>query len=299
MSSDEATTWTVLKLLEWTTQYFAKAGSESPRLDAELLLAEARKCERIELYTAFNEEPNEQVRTTFRELVRRRGEGTPVAHLLGRKEFFSLSFRVTEATLIPRPETEHLVIETLDEIKRQGRTQQPLQIADVGTGSGVIAVCLAKHLPQAKIFAIDISSAALAIAASNAEAHHVQNKITFVEGDLLSPLPEAQRFDFICSNPPYVSETEYAELDKSVRDFEPRNALVGGPTGTEIISKLLNQSSARLHPNGHLLFELSPMIAASVAKLLNEDSSFENIRLVKDLAGHNRLAIAKRVTESK
>ncbi|MEZ6086636.1 MAG: peptide chain release factor N(5)-glutamine methyltransferase [Pirellulaceae bacterium] len=296
MSADQATTWTVLKLLEWTTQYFLKSGSESPRLDAELLLAEARQCERIDLYTAFNEEPSDEVRTAFRELVRRRGEGTPVAHLLGRKEFYSLSFRVNEATLIPRPETEHLVIETLDEIKRQGRTQQPLEIADVGTGSGVISVCLAKNLPNAKLFAVDISADALRVAAQNAEMHKVTDRITFVEGDLLDPFPDSQRFDFICSNPPYVSEKEYSELDKSVRDFEPRNALVGGPTGTEVIVRLIDQSASRLRPGGHLLFELSPMIADKVAEQLRSRQDFEEVRLVRDLAGHNRIACARRTT---
>ncbi|WP_417749741.1 peptide chain release factor N(5)-glutamine methyltransferase [Rosistilla oblonga] len=289
MSAQQAEKWTILKLLEWTTEYFGKSGSDSPRLDAELLLAEARGCQRIELYTAFNEEPDEAVRTTFRELVRRRGEGTPVSQLLGRKEFYSLSFRVSEDTLIPRPETEHLVIEALDEFKRLGQTNDKLQLADVGTGSGIIAICLTKNLPNAHVSAIDISPAALRMAELNAADHKVQDRIKFIESDLLAKLPTTQPLDMICSNPPYVSEAEYAELDKSVRDFEPRQALVGGPDGTETIVRLIDEALPRLKPGGRLIFELSPMIADSVTEHLAHVDAAEDVRVIKDLSGHKRI----------
>lgn len=294
MSAQQAEKWTILKLLEWTTEYFSKSGSDSPRLDAELLLAEARGCERIELYTAFNEEPGDEVRTAFRELVRRRGEGTPVSQLLGRKEFYSLAFRVSEDTLIPRPETEHLVIEALDEFKRQGKTNEKLHVVDVGTGSGIIAICLAKNLPHAHLAAIDISAAALQIAEINATTHKVQDRIKFIKGDLLSSLPETQSLDMICSNPPYVSEAEYAELDRSVRDFEPRQALVGGPQGTEIIVRLIEQALPRLKPGGRLIFELSPMIVDQVTEHLAHVDNAEDVRVIKDLAGHKRIVSVAR-----
>ncbi|QDV66838.1 Release factor glutamine methyltransferase [Rosistilla carotiformis] len=294
MSAEQAEKWTILRLLEWTTEYFGKSGSDSPRLDAELLLSEARGCERIELYTAFNEEPGDEVRTAFRELVRRRGEGTPVSQLLGRKEFYSLSFRVSEDTLIPRPETEHLVIEALDEFKRQGQSKESLQIADVGTGSGIIAICLAKNLPNARFTAIDISAAALRVAETNAAAHKVQDRIQFIEGDLLAKLPETPTLDMICSNPPYVSEAEYAELDKSVRDFEPRQALVGGPDGTETIVRLIAEALPRLKPGGRLIFELSPMIVDQVIEHLAHVDAAEDVRVIKDLAGHKRIVSVAR-----
>lgn len=151
MSDSETQQWTVLRLLEWTTDFFQQKGSESARLDAEVLLAHARECSRVELYTAFAEVPSEEQRIAFRELVRRRGEGMPVAQLVGYREFYSLRLRVNESVLIPRPETEHLVIEALDCAKEMEIGDRPMQIADVGTGSGAIAIALAKNLPESKV----------------------------------------------------------------------------------------------------------------------------------------------------
>src|SRR5262245_54894920 len=162
--------WTILRLLAWTTDYLKSHGSESPRLDAEVLLAHARGCERIMLYAAFDQVIDEAIRSKFRELVKRRAEGVPVAYLVGKREFYSLSFRVTPDVLIPRPETEFVVVAALDALKEISKSQvenQPL-VADVGTGSGAIAVAIAKHAPHAKTVATDISSAALAIAKENA-----------------------------------------------------------------------------------------------------------------------------------
>src|SRR5437762_8307666 len=174
--------WTILRLLTWTTDYLKSHGSESPRLDAEVLLAHARGCERIMLYAAFNEVVAEDVRTKFRELVKRRAEGVPVAYLVGTREFYSLSFHVTPDVLIPRPETEFVVVAALDALKGSGfgvqgsgeiqnpksKIQNPPLVADVGTGSGAIAVAIARHAPDCRVFATDISPAALAIAKGNA-----------------------------------------------------------------------------------------------------------------------------------
>src|SRR5437870_2051637 len=167
--------WTVLRLLTWTTDYLKSHGSESPRLDAEVLLAHARGCERIMLYAAFDEVVSDDVRTKFRELVKRRAEGVPVAYLVGKREFYSLSFRVTPEVLIPRPETEFVVVATLDALKE---IQHPL-VADVGTGSGAIAVAIAKHAPHARVVGIDINFAALAVARENAANHQVAERIEF------------------------------------------------------------------------------------------------------------------------
>ncbi|HOM16552.1 MAG TPA: HemK/PrmC family methyltransferase, partial [Thermoguttaceae bacterium] len=157
-----AETWTVGRLLQWTTEYLRRHGSGSPRLDAELLLADAIGCARIELYTSFDRVASDEVRAKFRELVRRRAAGEPVAYLLGRKEFYSLSFRVTPDVLIPRPETELLVVALLDLVK-DGAFDGPLEICDVGTGSGILAVCAAKYLPTARIWAVDRSPKALQV----------------------------------------------------------------------------------------------------------------------------------------
>jgi release factor glutamine methyltransferase len=302
--SDAATNqdpWTVLRLLSWTTDFFRQRGSDSPRLDAEVLLAHSLGCSRIELYTAFGSEPSGPQRQTFRELVRRRGEGVPVAYLVGHREFYSLRLGVTPAVLIPRPETEHLVTLALDHAKslaptgsaRTGTpadnavaqcppptpTLRPLKIADVGTGSGAIAVALAKHLPAVYpggclITAIDLSPDALDVARGNARDHGVDPQIEFVQGDLLDKLPAGSDFDMILSNPPYVSRGEYADLDPTVRDHEPKMALLAGERGTEIIARLIDQAASRLVSGGLLAIELSPMIAKDCSALVVADGHF-------------------------
>lgn len=281
--------WTVLRLLQWTTEFFQKHGSESARLDAEVLLAHARGCSRIELYTAFEEEPDAEQRAAFRELVRRRGEGTPVAQLVGYKEFYSLRFRVNEHTLIPRPETEHLVIEALDRAKAMDVKDRPLRVADIGTGSGAIAVSFAVHRPGAIVTATDISDQALEVARWNAAQHKVEDRIEFLHCDLLADVDEPEKFDLICSNPPYVSESEYATLDPSVRQHEPKSALVSGEDGTETIKRLMAESYDRLQPGGRLIIELSPMIAEACEDLAEQIPELEDATFIKDLAGHRRI----------
>jgi release factor glutamine methyltransferase len=285
-------TWTVLRLLTWTTDYLKTHGSDSPRLDAEVLLAHARACERITLYTAFDEIVTDDVRAVFRELVKRRSQGTPVAYLVGKREFYSLSFRVTPDVLIPRPETEFVVVAALDALKGLP-ISEPL-VADVGTGSGAIAVAVAKHAPACRVTAIDLSPVAIAIAQENAARHQVADRIEFVAGDLLTPLPPEQKFAVIASNPPYVSEIEFAALAPSVRNHEPRQALVAGPAGTEIIERLIPQAAERLLPGGWLILEISPMIAARVTELLAADGRFEPPATIKDLAGLARVVKARK-----
>ncbi len=301
MSSAEP--WTVGRLLEWTADYLAGHGSESPRLDAEVLLAHALGCQRIELYTTFDDAPADEARTQFRELVRRRAEGTPVAYLTGSREFYSLRFRVTPDVLIPRPETELLVVAVLDLAKASSRglgTSVPsepatnLSIADVGTGSGIIAVCLAMHLPNCRVTASDLSLAALSVAAENAQTHGVAGRIEFVHSDLFAAVPGGRQFDFIVSNPPYVAEGEMERLPPDVRKFEPHGALLAGPRGTEVIERLIPQAAQRLRPGGHLLMEISPMIHDAVRNLLESDGRFELGPTIKDLARLPRVVQARR-----
>ena len=281
--------WTVLRLLTWTTDYLKQHGSESPRLDAEVLLAHARGCERIMLYAAFDQVVGDDERAKFRDLVKRRAEGTPVAYLVGKKEFFSLPLRVTPDVLIPRPETELVVVETMDALKLPSGL-----VCDVGTGSGAIAIAVAKHAPQCRVTAIDISAAALEVARENAAANGVAERIEFIQGDLLAALPSEPRFAVIASNPPYVSESEYAALAPSVKNHEPRLALVAGPQGTEIIERLIPQAAERLLPGGWLIVELSPMISARVVDLFAADGRYEPASIVKDLAGLARVVKARR-----
>lgn len=286
--------WTIGRLLQWTTGYLKERGADSPRLDAEVLLAEALGCQRIELYTSFEETPDEAARTAFRELVRRRAEGTPVAYLVGRREFYSLSFRVTPDVLIPRPETEFLVIRLLDLAQRQSPAAGAWSIADVGTGSGIIAICAAKRLENSRVTAVDLSPAALRVAQANAADHGAAERIEFLESDLLGAVTAERRFDFIVSNPPYIAEGEMAGLARDVRDYEPHLALVAGPRGTEIIERLIGQAADRLVPGGWLLMEISPQLDAAVRSMLAGDERYELHPTIKDLAGLPRVIQARR-----
>jgi release factor glutamine methyltransferase len=289
----ETETWTVGRLLQWTAEYLGRHGSESPRLEAEVLLAEALGCQRIQLYTSYDTVPSDEIRTRFRDLVRRRAEGMPVAYLVGRREFYSLAFKVTPDVLIPRPETEFLVIGLLD-LAKQRPADQPVAVCDVGTGSGIIAVSVAKYLPSAQVTAVDISPAALAVARGNAATHGVEARIEFVQADLLATLPAEPQFDFVASNPPYVRESEYEALAPDVKKYEPRGALVAGPKGTEIIERLIPLAAERLKSGGYLLMEISPMIHDDVQALIAADARLEPMPTVKDLAQLPRVVQARK-----
>jgi release factor glutamine methyltransferase len=258
-----------------------------------VLLAEALHCRRIELYTAFDEVPSDELRGGFRDLVRRRAEGVPVAYLVGHREFYSLPFQVAPAVLIPRPETEFLVVALLD-LARQRPPESTVEICDVGTGSGIIAVCAAKHLPNCRVAALDSSPEALEVARANVEAHGVQQRVELVRSDLMADLPAQRRFDFVVSNPPYVGQSEWESLAREVRDHEPRQALLAGPRGTEVIEALVPQAADRLLPGGHLLVEVSPMIHDAVLDLVRREGRLEPGPTIKDLARLPRVVRAVR-----
>ena len=294
--------WTIKRLLEWTTDYLKKNARQSARLEAEILLAAALSCQRIDLYTNFDTEPPEDKRAIFRDYVKRRAAGEPVAYLVGHKEFYSLKFQVDRNTLIPRPETEQLVVESLDWLKSRQATDPAFEpgicgprICDLGTGCGAIAIAIAHSLKKAskpgKITAVDLSEKALEIAKKNGERHSVSDRIHWIVSDLL--MSAEGPFDLIVSNPPYVSEAEFEQLDAEVKDYEPKTALLAGQSGTEIFQKLLPQACAKLNVGGQIFCELSPMIAEAVASLFN-GSHWKNVRLLKDLAGHDRIVSAER-----
>ncbi len=287
--------WTIGRLLQWTADYLQSRGSDSARLDAEVLLAHALGRPRIALYTAFDEAPPEEPRGAFRDLVRRRAEGVPVAYLVGYREFYSLRFHVTPDVLVPRPETEHLVVALLD--LARARTDPPPAIADVGTGSGIIAVCAAKYLPGARVVAIDLSRAALAVARANAAAHGVSDGVELVEGDLLEGLAPEPQFDFIASNPPYVAAAEFDRLARDVREHEPRDALLAGQRGTEVIERLVPQAAERLKAGGHLLLEISPMIHDAVREIVRAEQRLRLGDTIKDLARLPRVVHARKADE--
>ncbi len=285
--------WTTGRLLTWTTDYLKDHGSDSARLDAEVLLAHARQCERIDLYTSFEQDPGETARNTFRALVKQRSTGTPVAYLVGQREFFSLAFQVTPDVLIPRPETEFVVMAALDTIRDYYQEEPAIQLADVGTGSGAIAVAIARQAANCQVRALDSSVAALQVAQQNIVFHQVESRVTTLESDLFDQVPAGEKYHLIASNPPYISQQEYDQLDASVRDFEPQSALLAGATGLEVYQRLIPQAAQHLFPKGWLILETSPSLHPQITVLLQESHAYEDINVVNDLAGLSRVITAR------
>jgi release factor glutamine methyltransferase len=284
--------WTVGKIIDWTTGHLRKHGSDTPRLEAEILLAHARRCPRIQLYVQYNEPLTEDERQVMRELVRRRARSEPVAYLVGHREFFGLEFRVTPDVLIPRPETETLVLETITLAKQRPQAR----ILDVGTGTGCIAVSVVANVPDAKVTATDLYPRALEIARENAARHGVAERIRFLEGDLFVPLTPSEQFDIIASNPPYVADGEMETLPPDVRLHEPAHALRAGPQGLDVVTRLITAAPAHLAPGGTLLVEIAPEQAPAVRSLLEKSGAFEPSRTIKDPFGKERVIAARRLS---
>ena len=283
------TTWTVKALLTWTTDFLRKKGVEAARLEAQVLLAHVLDCPRIELMVRYGEEPTEAERTRFRELVRRRVEHWPVAYLIGRREFYLLPFEVTPAVLIPRPETETLVLAALGLLKGKPGAK----VLDLGTGSGCVAVSIAHQAKAAAVTAVDVSPDALEVAGRNAAAHGVADRVRFLPGDLFAPLPAGAAFDLIVSNPPYVSQGELAGLAPEVRDHEPRLALDGGPDGLNFYRRIAADAGRFLAPGGSVLVEIGATQEAAVRSTFGAAGLTAGPAL-KDAAGLPRVVVAKK-----
>jgi release factor glutamine methyltransferase len=287
--------WTVARLLAWTQEYLHRRQIEPARLCAEILLAHALGCERLRLYTCHEQVPDPQVRERFRTLVQKAATGYPVAYLTGTKEFFSLSFEVTPDVLIPRPETEILVERTIRALRSVPRPAA--RILDLGTGSGCIAVSLARHLPDARIAASDCSPAALAVARRNAERHGVAERIEFRCGDLFEPWSTADSepaiFDFIVCNPPYVAEN--GPVEPQVREYEPHVALFAGADGLDLIRRIVRDAARFLRPAAQLLLEIGFDQASAVRALL-DPAVWTDVAFYRDGGGHPRVLHARRRT---
>jgi len=277
--------WTVLKLLRWTADYFAGRGLDAPRLDAELLLAATLGLDRVGLYVNFERPLQADELAAYRERVRRRAGREPLAYILGQAEFWSLPLKVTPEVLIPRPETELLVEEALPRLS--GRQQ----VLDVGTGSGALAIALAHERQELLVTAIDVSPAALAVAADNARSNGVAERIRFAQHDLglLPPGP----FDLIVANPPYVPSGELAALMPEVRDFEPQLALDGGIDGLDAYRALARQAGVVLTAAGWLLVEVGSGQAPAVQELF-AGAGLKEIFVSRDLAGIERVVGGRR-----
>lgn len=254
--------WTSLKLIQWTTGHFEKKGIPNPRLDAELLLASVLKCKRVDLYIGFENAVSEKHLAEYKALIERRAKREPLQYILGETEFWGLKFKVTPDVLIPRPETELLVEEAL-------KFPEAKTILDIGTGSGCIAVSLAKHLPEAKVVATDISKESLEVAKQNAEKNGVADRIEFVASDIAPWLffeTQERKFDLIVSNPPYIDPLELDLLQTEVSRHEPRRALDGGKDGMEIVEKILKEAPDFLKSPGRLMLEVGEGQAEALKK---------------------------------
>lgn len=284
--------WTIQALLAWTTDFLAKKGTPpfAARLEAQLLLAHVLKCKKVDLMVRYEEQPAEAERTAFRELIKRRVDGWPVAYLLGEKEFFLLPFEVSPAVLIPRPDTETLVSEAL-------RLLKPLTapaVLDLGTGSGAIAVSIAHQKKDARVTATDISPDALDVARRNATRHGVEKRVEFRQGDLFAAVPAGATFDLVASNPPYVTPAELAALAPDVRDHEPRLALDGGPDGLAFYRRIAAGVGAVLKPGGWLLVEIGATQDGAVRAVLGERPELDVGKTLKDAAGLPRVVTARK-----
>ena len=270
----------------------------SAPLAAELLLLHLLGRDRTWLYAHPDETLSENDLAEYDSLLRRRAEGVPVQYLTGEQEFWGLDFEVNPSVLIPRPETEHLIEVVLERMGR--RRNDPLWIADVGTGSGCIAVALAREFPAAEIIAIDISAAALEIAERNAVRHGVQSRIELVEGSLLQPYlaktATAVRFDLIVSNPPYVGRAEQPSLQREVVEHEPHQALFAGERGLDVYPELISQAAALLKPGGVLALELGHGQSERVRAMISEEGRWTLVSVTNDLSGIPRVLAAERVS---
>ncbi|MFC1568357.1 peptide chain release factor N(5)-glutamine methyltransferase [Candidatus Margulisiibacteriota bacterium] len=271
-------TWTISSLL---------SQPPLPRLEAELLLAHSLGLKRIDLYTKHERALTEEDLIKFKELVRRRRQHEPIAYITGTQPFVSLEFLVDQSVLIPRPETEELVEKTIDLAKD---LEGPLAIADIGTGSGCIAVSLAKFLPQARVIGIDSSADAIEIAQKNAKHHQVEDRCSFFKGDLFEPLKE--KMDIIVSNPPYIPTAEIETLEPDVKGWEPRGALDGGQDGLDYIRKLINEAPDHLSIDpyvGYLILEFGLEQSAEIKNLAKD--KFGSLEIKKDQQGKDRFFI--------
>lgn len=279
--------WTIQRLLLWTSEFFARRGIDSPRLTAELLLAHALGMDRVHLYVEFDRPLDEGERARFRDLVQRRARGEPTYYLTGRRLFFGRPFYVDRRTLIPRPETEHLVEAALIHLVGDGEGRH---ILDLCTGSGCVGLSILAERPRARLCATDLSPEALAVARQNARALGVEARAEFLQGDLFAPVT-GRRFDLIAANPPYVPRAEIAQLAPEVQ-HEPAMALDGGEDGLELIRRIVAGAPAFLKSGGALCLEIGEGQGAALWGALS-DAGFEAARIECDLAGLERVALGR------
>jgi release factor glutamine methyltransferase len=297
-------TWTIQKLLNWVTQYLTSKGIDSPRLSAELLLSSVVGLKRIELYTQYDTPVAKEQLDQLHDLVERAGRHEPVAYLTGKTEFYSLELSVSPDCMIPRPETELLVQRAIEFLRARTGVQF---VCDLCTGSGCIAVAIAGNFPDARVIATDICPAALAVAAGNVEKHELKDRITLLCGDLFDPImphvdvdklvrDSDRGFDLIVCNPPYVSAAEYGNLEKNVRDYEPKVALFAGDDGLDIYRRVIEKAEQFLKPAAALMLEAGYAQGPAVRELLEQTGAFTEIKIERDIHDNDRIVTARKIS---
>lgn len=284
------TVWTVRNLLTWTAKHFAAKGIESAATDARLLLAHVFGCRPIEVLARYDDEPTDGERKRFRELIQRRVEGCPVAYLVGSKDFYLLSFDVTPAVLIPRPDTETLVQAAIEFLKGKPNPA----VLDLGTGSGCVAVSVAHGVKAARVTAVDVSPDAAEVAQKNAARHKLADRVAVLVGDLFAPLPADATFDLIVSNPPYIPRSEIDTLDRGVKEYEPRLALDGGPDGLAFYRRIAAEAGRRLNPGGAVMVEVGWTQEPAVRGIFAEASGLAVGESLQDMGKRWRVVRAVR-----
>jgi len=280
------TEWTIREVLNWTRGYFEDAGIVQPRLEAEILLAHALDVDRLHLYLAPDKPLTRDERTRYRGIVKQRHAGTPLQHVIGEVCFYGLRFRVDRETLIPRAETEEL----LDQVIKRAPRDRDIRCLDLGTGTGVLAVCMARYLPKAHVIAVDISPDAIGVAQQNAALNDVEDRIEFIESDWFKSVEGT--FDFVASNPPYVRTDQLADLPKEVRDHEPAIALDGGSDGLDKVRAIAAQLPSRLRPEGTILMEIGQDQGERVQQILT-DVGLVDVCIEQDMAGKDRFVVGR------
>lgn len=301
-------TWTILAVLKWTSRYFQDKGVSEPRASAEVLLAHVLGVSRLELYLRHDQPLTPEELAAYKALIRRRVQGEPTAYLTGHKEFWSLDFLVTPATLIPRPETELLVESLLEVLKSQGPpgrasiapetgppegANPPLGL-EVGVGSGAVIIALARELPHWRWLGVELSAAALQVAHANARRLGVAERVRFLQGNLFQALRPGPRFQAIAANLPYIPAREWESLPVEVRQYEPREALWGGEDGLALLGPFCREAHRFLAPGGWLALEVGQGQGEAVRGLLAETQAYEEITILRDYQGIQRVVRARR-----
>ena len=283
MLEEKTRVWTIRSLMKFAIDHLQRRGIDEARLNAELLLSHALQCQRIELYTNFDKPLSAEELKAFRSLYERRLNREPVQYIVGGASFMGMQFKVDSRVLIPRPETETLVEQAML-VCQKASPGQPLSIMEVGTGSGNIAISLAKFVKGAKLWTIDVSEEALALARENAEYHGVSDKIVFERMDAFEPVDQLllRRFDLLVSNPPYVSAGEWEDLQQEVRRFEPRVAVSDWKDGLEFYRRLVELAPYLLRDQGTMIVEVGYGQAETVARMLS-DARYEEVEIIPDL----------------